>query len=144
MPLGSDQVYALRSLSYRHYMRSAGLKQIIDRGLLSTVAQNEWIIFVFHRISNFTSQESTDLFLNTYDPSEDTYNSTISIIEINDLVDFLDYLILKKIDVKLVREMVPPLPTTSNTPTTPAASGAHAYSISFALLCTITLLSIWL
>lgn len=135
MPLNEPQKYALRSLSYRHYMRAAGLKHIIDRGLLTTVAQDEWIIFLFHRIANFTSQESTDLFLNTYDPNEDTFNSTISIIEITDLVDFLEYLVLKKIDVKLVNEMIPPLPVvTTPSTTSPTTAPSNGESITYSIV----------
>lgn len=145
MPLTETQKYALRSLSYRHYMRAAGLKHIIDRGLLTTVAQDEWIIFLFHRIANFTSQESTDLFLNTYDPNDDTFNSTISIIEINDLTEFLDYLVIKNIDVKMVKEMIPPLPTAVTTTPSPTTSPSNGHTIAYSIvLLAIVLLSSWL
>jgi peptidoglycan/xylan/chitin deacetylase (PgdA/CDA1 family) len=121
---------ALRSISYRSFMHTTDVITIIDRAMQAAVAQDTWLIFIFHRIANFTNDYTTYLYNNQYNPLDDMYNSTINIILYQDMVNILDYLHRTQVTVLTIRDMmikqgflVPATASPTTTPTTSPSSG---------------------
>lgn len=149
---------SLRSISYRSSMYTAQVKTIIDRARQASVAQDLWLIFIFHRIANFTNDYSTYLYYNEVNEEDDMYNSTLNIILYQDMVNILDYLNTTKVTVLTIRDMMikqgflsnnndisttntPTAPTSiTDTPTTPASDSIR---LSVSVLFLLSLLVIF-
>ena len=126
----------IRSISYRSFMHTNDVVTIIDRAMKSAVAQDLWLVFIFHRIANFTNDYSTYLYFNEYNPEDDLYNSTINIVLYDDMVNIFNYLKEKDVTVLTIRDMMlkqgfmTVTPTTTPSPATNASSDAVKLSLS--------------
>lgn len=145
LPLKSPT--GLKSVSYRSFMHTADVKSIIDRARQSSVAQDLWLIFIFHRIANFTNSYSTQLYFNEYNPDDDMYNSTINIILYQDMVNIFDYIKTSKVPVLTIRDMMInqgmlTLAPTTRPPSTNASSHAVTLQMSFVGLMILVFIAI--
>ena len=140
----------IRSISYRSFMHTNDVVTIIDRAIKSAVAQDLWLVFIFHRIANFTNDYSTYLYFNEYNPEDDLYNSTINIVLYEDMVNIFDYLKKKDVTVLTIRDMMlqqgfmTVAPATTSPPSTNASSDAIQLSLSVATIFLVAVFAVLL